>query len=131
MDNEKFVNNLCLLVKARNFIQAERILLHLISDSVSHSNGIASLDEKRKFIREIYSSFNNIYHVWLRKNKLNINNECKKLSRLGHPNYLISHTRDFAEMDDLLYGLINFNNTTMEKRELISNLQCYRTRKAS
>ena len=111
----EIIDKLCELVHRRKFKQAETVLLQVLEETVKNENHVG-------IIREIYRSFNCYYYKWAKKNKINIDSERDKLNHQDHSNFLISHTRHVAEMDDLLYGLVSNG----QKDEIQYDLRCYK-----
>ena len=124
---KNFLNNLCQYVASRDFGKAENLLLHFMEKTLSKVGKKQVLNGERKILNCVYYTFNRYYYFWSKKHHLNIENERKALNGLEHTNYLISHSSNYAEMDDLLYGMLNIgNNNVNEKNDLEFGLRCYK-----
>jgi len=123
---KEFLNTLCKLMYKRKFKKAEDILLDFIEKTLYFSKNSNQIIDKKSICLNIYYSFNELYSSYLKANNIKIKQECKKIKSNKHPNYLIANCTKIAEMDDLLFNLINYLDSTVEKDEVVYELDCYK-----
>lgn len=121
-----FLENLCELIYRQEFSQSEKIVVELVEETAKRIAKDKVLINNKNVIQTIYYYFNNVYNDWLRKKGINIKHERQKLNSDLHSNYFIAHAANAAEMDDLLYGILSYRDTTEERDELLYNLRCYK-----
>ncbi|MDO8610449.1 MAG: hypothetical protein Q7R95_07920 [bacterium] len=122
----KTLTELCRLIYIRKYKEAEHFLLNFIEKTLSESNNSSNIQHKKHIYNTIYFSFNQFYYNWLKKNNIDIEKERVFLQSLEHTNFLISHSTEIAEMDDLLYDLVNYLNAVVLKKDVLYQLQCYK-----
>jgi len=124
--NQQFLNVLCQLVHKRSFKEAEKKLLDFIEKTVLDSKSSFQANGNKTICQTIYCSFNEFYLNWLKINKLGIKKELNSLISKKHSNYFISHCSKMEEMDDLLFDLINYLDSVIQKNEIVYGLNCYK-----
>lgn len=124
--HKQLLDTLCHLIYKRKFKEAEKKLLDFIEETLHYSKDSVQITDKKIICQTIYYSFNRFYLNWLKINKIDIEKERKDLISYEHSNYLISHTTKIAEMDDLLFNLIDYLDSDIQKNEVAYGLNCYR-----
>lgn len=126
-NNHKHIPDaLCQLIYKRKFKEAEKELLDFIEETLHNSKNSLQITDKKMICETIYSSFNRYYLKWLKMNKINVEKERGKLTSYEHSNYLISCCTRIDEMDDLLFNLVKYLDSTIHKDEVVFGLDCYK-----
>jgi len=125
-NHRQFLITLSQLIHEKKFKEAEKKLLDFIEKTLLYSNDSIQISDKKAICQTIYCSFNKFYLNWLKRNKTNIKKERNDLSSCKHPNFLVFHCTKMAEMDDLLFNLINYLDSPTNKNEITYELNCYK-----
>src|SRR5438105_876423 len=99
-DYEQKLDNLCMSVYRKDFLQAEELTLELVRSILNHND---TQEEDILITNTIYASFNDYYKLWLKRQDKDLNSMIKETYSDKHDNYLIAHCSDPAAIDDLLY----------------------------
>ncbi|OGK37165.1 hypothetical protein A3F03_03930 [Candidatus Roizmanbacteria bacterium RIFCSPHIGHO2_12_FULL_41_11] len=125
-----YLDSLCQLVSERKFKEVELEVLSLIEELLSHANKEDdSLMRDIVIAQIIYSDFNDYYLNWTTSRGKNAEKENTHLVSDEHSNYLIAHSTEVADMDDLLYELNNYLtdlSVKKQKEEVKYHLKCYK-----
>ena len=122
----QLLDALCQSLHKRKFKEAEKELLNFIEETLHNSKNSVKKEDKKNICQTIYCSFNIYYLKWLKKNKINIERERNEIISSEHSNYLISCCKKIEEMDDLLFDLVHYLDSVIDKDEVAYGLDCYK-----
>jgi len=112
--SQLLIDTLCKCIFEENYSGAEAFLLKSLEQAITSGD--------REIYKEIYSSFNNLYFAWLKKERIDQIKTSFLLDLNNHSNLLINHCSHAAEMDDLLYAFIHDS----KDEDIVYSLKCYK-----
>lgn len=117
----------------REFRKAEDIVLEKIEAVAKESEKLDVLDrvdhmDDIKLFHTLYSSFNKYYLRYVERKGVDTGDERDDLRMEDHDNYFIAHCSDPADMDDMLYELINhlMDSVGNTHDDISTHINCYR-----